>query len=129
MGVVQLHPFFAEMSLAALRRLCGQVNVIHAQRGEYIVRRGEVASSMFFIVSGQLVAQRNPDNLNEEDAHLNPPAFFGAQCIFKESQRTRNVIALTKAELVQVSTSSIYAVSKEHAEVGDALRLRLQQAA
>jgi hypothetical protein len=129
MGVVQLHPFFTEMSLAALRQLCDQVDVMHAQRGEYIVRRGEVASSMFFIVSGQLVAQRNPDNLKEEDAQLNPPSFFGAQCIFKEGQRTRNVIALTKAELVQVSTSAIYAVGKEHAEVGVALRLRLQEAA
>ena len=129
MGVVQLHPFFAEMSLAALRQLCDQVDVLHLQRGEYIVRRGEVASSMFFIVSGQLVAQRNPDNLKEEDAQLNPPSFFGAQCIFKEGKRTRNVIALTKAELVQVSTSAIYAVGKEHAEVGVALRLRLQEAA
>ena len=67
--------------------------------------------------------------MKEEDAQLNPPSFFGAQCIFREGQRTRNVIALTKAELVQVSTSAIYAVGKEHAEVGVALRLRLREAA
>jgi CRP-like cAMP-binding protein len=130
--VVQRHPFFQEMSNDALRHLCGQVNVVHAKRGEYIVRRGDVASSMYFIVEGQLLAQRNaadPIGLTEEDVYLTSPAFFGARCIFVESSRSRNVIALTTAELVQVSTSSIYAVSREYSEVGDALRKRLREAA
>ena len=64
-----------------------------------------------------------------EDVYLSPPQFFGAQCIFKESVRTRNVIALIKTELVKVSTSAIYALSKDHPEVGQSLAQRLRDAA
>ena len=123
------HPFFAQIPADALRYLCGQVHVLHTQRGEYVVRKGQVANSMFFVVEGQFLAQRPADDPKAEDVHLTHQAFFGAQCIFRESLRTRNVIAITNGELLEVSTSEIYAVGEVHLEVGDALRLRLREAA
>merc|ERR1719313_3319173 len=127
--VMQRHPFFAQMPLEPLRYLCGQVHVIHTQRGEYVVRRGQVASSMFFVVEGQFLAQRPADDPNQEDVHLAHQAFFGAQCIFRESLRTRNVIALTNGELLEISTSEIYAVGDKYPAVDEALRMRLREAA
>jgi CRP-like cAMP-binding protein len=127
--VMQRHPFFAQMPLDAIRHLCGQVHVIHSQRGDYVVRRGQVASSMFFVVEGQFLAQRPADDPRQEDVHLAHQAFFGAQCIFRESLRTRNVIALTNGELLETSTSEIYAVGEKYPEVGEALRMRLREAA
>ena len=127
--VMKRHPFFAQIPADALRYLCGQVHVLHTQRGEYIVRKGQVANSMFFVVEGQFLAQRPADDPNAEDVHLTHQAFFGAQCIFRESLRTRNVIAITNGELLEVSTPEIYAVGEVHVEVGDALRLRLREAA
>merc|ERR1719247_3149162 len=127
--VMQRHPSFAEMPLEPLRYLCGQVHVIHSQRGDYVVRRGDRASSMFFVVEGQFLAQRPADDPKQEDVHLAHQAFFGAQCIFRESLRTRNVIALTNGELLETSTSEIYAVGEKYPEVGEALRMRLREAA
>ena len=127
--VMKRHPFFAQIPADALRYLCGQVHVLHTQRGEYIVRKGQVANSMFFVVEGQFLAQRPADDPKAEDVHLTHQAFFGAQCIFRESLRTRNVIAITNGELLEVSTPEIYAVGEVHVEVGDALRLRLREAA
>jgi CRP-like cAMP-binding protein len=127
--VMRRHPFFAQMPVEPLRFLCDQVRVIHTQRGEYVVRRGQVASSMFFVVEGQFLAQRPADDPKQEDVHLAHQAFFGAQCIFKESLRTRNVIALTNGELLEISTSEIYAVGDKYPEVDQAFRLRLQEAA
>ena len=40
-----------------------------------------------------------------------------------------NVISITDGELLEVSTPEIYAVGEVHLEVGDALRLRLREAA
>jgi hypothetical protein len=84
---------------------------------------------MFFVVEGQLLAQRPADDPKQEDVHLTHCAFFGAQCIFKESTRTRNVIALTNGELLEISTSEIYAVGDIYPEVAESLRLRLKEAA
>merc|ERR1719487_2540173 len=74
--VVQRHPFFAQMPLEPLRYLCGQVHVIHTQRGEYVVRRGQVAVSMFFVVEGQFLAQRPADDAKQEDVHLAQAHYF-----------------------------------------------------
>jgi hypothetical protein len=127
--VVQRHPFFAPIAADALRHLCGQVHVLHTHRGDYIVRRGQVASSMFFIVEGHLLAQRNVEDVAGEDVHLTNQAFFGAVCLFKESTRTRNVIALTNTELIEVTTSTVYAWGEDYPEVGAALKERVKEAA
>ena len=127
--VVQRHPFFAQFPEDALQYLCGQVRVIHTQRGEYVVRCGQVASSMFFVVEGQYLAQRPADDPKQEDVHLTHQAFFGAQCIFKESVRTRNIIAVTNGELLEISTSDIYSVAERFSAVAEALQMRLQDAA
>jgi hypothetical protein len=127
--IVARHPFFAQISPEALRYLCGTVHVIHTQRGEYVVRRGDVANSMFFVVEGQFLAQRPADDPRQEDAHLAHQSFFGAQCIFRESVRTRNVIATTNGELLEISTSAIYAVGEPFPDVKEMLRIRLKECA
>jgi hypothetical protein len=83
---------------------------------------------MFFVVEGQLLAQRPADDPKQEDVPLGHQAFFGAACFFKEAVRTRNVIAITNVELLEISTSEVYAVGNIFSEVGEELRLRLREA-
>jgi serine/threonine-protein kinase len=93
--------------IRALLRGGGNFAVMPVQRGELVIREGEVGDAAYIVRAGKLeVFQRRGD----EDVvlrELGPGDVFGETAIFAESRRTASVVALVDSELVVVTKKTI----------------------
>jgi len=60
-----------------------------------VIRRGEAADSMYFIVSGDVEVDLPPNSF-----HLTTGEFFGEMGILSRSERIANVISITECQLL-----------------------------
>ena len=62
---------------------------------EVVFHKGDVAHSMFFIVSGELEVELHPEPLR-----LTRGEFFGEVALVYQRKRTASVVALSHSELL-----------------------------
>ena len=79
--------------------MLSSMDIVHYQAGDLIIRRGDVGSAMFFIISGR-VEIILPDS--ESSSRANPTCssgdFVGEIAMFLERKRTASVRAITEVD-------------------------------
>lgn len=94
-------PLFSGLEEAELLRLSGVSSRRRAERGDFIVRAGDLTDSLFILLTGRAKVT-NSDEEGKEIilAMLEPGEFFGEMGLIDGSPRSADVVALEPCELL-----------------------------
>lgn len=115
-SVIIRHPFFQDLPLKVLKRVCMCAVTVLFAPGDVVVQKGHIATCMFFIVRGTLrILQAKTDEIkrNPRSVYLDAPSWIGDMCLFKEVVRTHTVMSTTHAELLTIQKEKLLGVIAE----------------
>ena len=94
--------------------------------GEVIFRKGDQGDSMFIINRGKVEVQIPGGNGSlQRVAVLESGNFFGEMALLTGEPRTADINALTEVEILEVGKPAIKQLLEEHAQLAEALSLKL----
>jgi voltage-gated potassium channel len=113
-------PLFRTLDAARIAAVAGVLRARRAERGERLIRKGDQADSMYFIVSGEVeVDQEN----NAPKGRLSAGEFFGEIALIAERTRTATVTALSPCKLLLLHKDDFESFMNEHPDLKEAVRV------
>lgn len=109
-------PLFAHLDAVAISDVAALLKPKLVPSHYTVVRRGEHADSMYFIVSGEVEVDVRPTPLR-----LTAGDFFGEIALLKESERTATVTAVTECQLLILDASDFRRLLRDHPPIADAV--------
>jgi NTE family protein len=111
-GFLRNVPIFAGLSDELLHRLAGQVREVRVQAGEWIMRAGESADSLFIVCSGrfEVLDEGPPESLRRV---LRRGEIIGELALLLEGTRTASVRARCDAELLELGRDGFEGLIQE----------------
>lgn len=105
-------PVLADLSDELLERLAGQVDEVHMAAGEWLMREGEAADSMFIVASGRLdiVHEGPPETLIRV---LRRGDVVGELALLRAGTRSASVRARRDSELLSLGREAFEALIQE----------------
>ena len=94
-GMVAKVPFFGSLDAEKIAEIAALLKPWAVPERYTIIRRGEAADSMYFIVSGDVEVDLPPNSF-----HLTTGEYFGEMGIVSRSARVANVISITECQLL-----------------------------
>ena len=113
-------PLFRTLDAARIAAVAGVLRARRAERGERLIRKGDQADSMYFIVSGEVeVDQEN----NAPKGRLGAGDFFGEIALIADRERTATITALAPCKLLLLHKDDFDGFMDAHPDLKDAVRL------
>jgi voltage-gated potassium channel len=109
-------PVFADLDPIALAEIMQLLNSRTVRKGEVIVRRGEKALSMYFVLSGEVEVEAG------NHPHLGPGEFFGEVAILEDVARTATVRACEETHLLVLQAHDLERLMDRIPEIGTRIR-------
>jgi voltage-gated potassium channel len=113
-------PLFRSLDAARIAAVAGVLRARRAERGERLIRKGDEADSMYFIVSGEV-------EVDQESAapksRLGAGDFFGEIALIAERARTATVTALAPCKLLLLHKDDFEKFMDAHPDLREAVRL------
>ncbi len=94
-GMVAKVPFFAGLDAEKIAEIAALLKPWSVPARYTIIRRGEAADCMYFIVSGDVEVDLPPSTF-----HLTNGKYFGEMGIISRTERVANVISITECQLI-----------------------------
>lgn len=95
-------PLFAELSAARIADLAAMLKPRIARAGQIVVRQGEHADSMYFVVSGALEVELDP-----EPVILHAGDFFGEIALIEHGDRVATIVAMEESRLLLLDAQDL----------------------
>ncbi len=95
-------PLFAALDAAEVAEIMRYLRARSCERDEIVVRRGETADSIYFIVSGEVEVR-----MGDGAKRLGPGDFFGEIAVLRGGERTATVVAMTDAKLLALGAHDL----------------------
>ncbi|KAJ3118719.1 hypothetical protein HK098_005849 [Nowakowskiella sp. JEL0407] len=105
-------PLFKDGSVGFLHELAFALKLKTYQSMEYVIRKDEIGSSMFFVVEGS--ADVISDDGKTVYAEMPQYSFFGEVALFFHVHRTASVRAKTTCTLFELSKESLSKILEDH---------------
>jgi len=112
-------PLFRTLDAARIAAVAGVLRARRAERGERLIRKGDEADSMYFIVSGDVEVDQEND---APKGHLGAGEFFGEIALIAERTRTATITALTPCKLLLLHKDDFESFMDAHPDLRDAVR-------
>jgi voltage-gated potassium channel len=113
-------PLFRTLDAARIAAVAGVLRARRAERGERLIRKGDHADSMYFIVSGDVeVDQEN----GAPKGRLSAGDFFGEIALIADRTRTATVTAQTACKLLVLHKDDFESFMQSHPDLQDAVRV------
>ncbi|WP_342361550.1 cyclic nucleotide-gated ion channel [Terrarubrum flagellatum] len=106
-------PMFAKLSAADVAELMRYLQSQTAEENEVIVRRGDVAHSMYFVASGQVEV-----DLITRTVTLGEGDFFGEMAVIRQTRRSATIRAVTKTKLLVLDAADLRGLIERRPEIG-----------
>jgi voltage-gated potassium channel len=109
-------PVFADLDAVALAEIMQLLNSRTFRKGEVISRRGEKASSMYFVISGEVEVETG------DHPRLGPGEFFGEIAILTDEARTATVRTREETHLLVLHAHDLERLMNRIPEIGTRVR-------
>jgi voltage-gated potassium channel len=93
-------PLFQRLSAARIAAVAAILKPLRIEAGDQVVRRGESADAMYFILSGDLEVETMTGGVT-----LRAGEFFGEMALLERGQRSATVVARTSCDLLILQAS------------------------
>ncbi|WP_291860022.1 cyclic nucleotide-gated ion channel [Bradyrhizobium sp.] len=127
-GMLARVPLFAHLRAAEIADIMRLLRTQTIETGEILVRRGEPASSMYFITAGEVEIE-----LPAQRVRLADGSFFGEIALLQRTQRSGTVTALRRSNLLALDAQDFHALiaraPKLAAHVQEVVKARLADTA
>jgi voltage-gated potassium channel len=112
-------PLFRTLDAARIAAVASVLRARRAERGERLIRKGDQADSMYFIVSGEVeVDQEN----GAPKGRLDAGDFFGEIALIADRERTATITALAPCKLLVLHKDDFESFMQSHPDLQDAVR-------
>ncbi|MDF2619459.1 MAG: putative transcriptional regulator, Crp/Fnr family [Xanthobacteraceae bacterium] len=116
-GMVARVPLFADLDAAGIGEIHRMLSSHTAQPGEVIARRGDVATSMYFIASGEVTLE-----FADEMVVLGEGQFFGEMALLHTTRRAATARARTRCMMLMLDAEDLADVIRRHPAIGERVR-------
>lgn len=110
-------PLFRTLDASAIAEIMRYLNAQSIPAGALIVRRGDIAQSMYFIAEGEVEVQ-----LPTQDVRLGVGQFFGEMAILHQTPRTANVRALAPTKLLVLLAYDLQTLIARNPVIGECIK-------
>ncbi len=104
-GMLARVPLFSHLGAAEIADIMRLLRAQTIEAGEVLVRRGEVASSMYFITTGEVEI-----DLPKQRVRLTDGTFFGEIALLRRTNRSGTVTATRKTRLLALDAQDFHAL-------------------
>jgi voltage-gated potassium channel len=104
-GMLARVPLFSHLSAVEIADIMRLLRAQTIESGEILVRRGDVASSMYFITAGEVEIE-----LPKQRVRLADGTFFGEIALLRRSKRSGTVTAARKTRLLVLDAQDFHAL-------------------
>jgi len=122
-GLVAQVPFFSDLSAEEIARIAELLRLRSCMPNEVIFRRGEDAEGMYFILSGEVEVELDPEPLK-----LKKGDFIGEVALFYKRKRTSTIISLTYTELLELDAKDFQRTIDANPLLKQQMQRRLKRA-
>jgi len=116
-GMVARVPLFADLDAQGIGEIHRALSARTIHPGEIVVRRGDIARSMYFIASGEVVIE-----LDDEMVVLGEGQFFGEMALLHHAKRAATVRARQRSMLLVLDAEHLSDIIAQHPEIGERIR-------
>ena len=109
-------PLFRKLDAVRVSDIVSVLKAKNVPSRHVVVRRGEQADAMFFILSGEVVVDIHP-----EPKHLGPGDFFGEIALLKHGPRTATVVTETDCSLLVLEVDDFERLLRDIPELSEQL--------
>lgn len=110
-------PLFRTLDATAIAEIMRYLSAQSVPAGTLIVRRGDMAQSMYFIAEGEVEVE-----LPYESVRLGVGMFFGEIAVLHQTLRTANVRAVEPTKLLILDAYDLQTLISRNPEIGQAIR-------
>ena len=112
-------PLFRTLDAARIAAVAGVLRARRAERGERLIRKGDQADSMYFIVSGDVEVDQESDAAK---GRLQAGDFFGEIALIADRARTATITALIPCKLLVLHKDDFENFMDSHPDLKEAVR-------
>jgi voltage-gated potassium channel len=105
-------PFFARLDASRIAEIAGMLKRQVVPAHYVVVRRGEPAEAMFFIMAGQVEV-----DIRTPAVRLGKGQFFGEIALLRDTVRTATVTTLTECQLLTLDVADFRRLLEAHPEL------------
>ena len=113
-------PLFRTLDAARIAAVAGVLRARRAERGERLIRKGDQADSMYFIVSGEVEVDQET---TAPRGRLAAGDFFGEIALIAERTRTATITALAPCKLLVLDKEDFESFMNAHPDLKEAVRV------
>lgn len=113
-GMLARVPLFSHLSAAEIADIMRLLRARTIEQGEILVRRGDVASSMYFITAGEVEIA-----LPNQHVRLADGTFFGEIALLHKTKRSGTVTATRKTRLLVLDAQDFHALIERMPTLAD----------
>jgi len=104
-GMLARVPLFSHLGAAEIADIMRLLRAQTIESGEVLVRRGDAASSMYFITAGEVEIE-----LPNQRVRLSDGTFFGEIALLRRTKRSGTVTAMRKTKLLALDAQDFHAL-------------------
>jgi voltage-gated potassium channel len=104
-GMLARVPLFSHLGAAEIADIMRLLRAQTIEAGEILVRRGDAASSMYFIAAGEVEI-----DLPGQRVRLSDGTFFGEIALLRRTNRSGTVTAIRKSKLLALDAQDFHAL-------------------
>jgi HlyB family type I secretion system ABC transporter len=98
---------FADLPAEALRAMLAECDAVAVGKGERVIRQGDDPGPMYVVEEGRLRVYSGENGDRQYLAYLRKGDFFGEMSVFKQTQRTASVEAVSDCTLLRLSATTV----------------------
>jgi voltage-gated potassium channel len=121
-GMVARVPLFAELNAGEIADIMRLMRAQTVEPGDAIVRRGDIAQSMYFVAAGEVEIE-----LKDGRIRLGVGHFFGEMAVLRQSRRSATVTAVTRTSLLVLDSHDLHALMEREPRVAERVRDVMRQ--
>src|SRR6266542_2621057 len=121
-GMVARVPLFAELNAGEIADIMRLMRAQTVEPGDVVVRRGDVAHSMYFVAAGEVEIELKDGRIRLGIGH-----FFGEIAVLRQSRRSATVTAVSRTSLLVLDAQDLHALMEREPRVAERIHDMMRQ--